>query len=133
MAWLYNALGTLLSWFSTAMGGSYALALVLYALVFKILFLPFSIKQQKNQIAMAKLTPKIAVIRAKYKGRNDQATMQKQTKSRFLRLKRMATFSHIGLTKTAKITAKRGEIIVYEYTLTVVDSGYIARGQVSLY
>ena len=78
MAWLYNALGTLLSWFSTAMGGSYALALVLYALVFKILFLPFSIKQQKNQIAMAKLTPKIAVIRAKYKGRNDQATMQKQ-------------------------------------------------------
>ena len=78
MAWLYNALGTLLSWFSTAMGGSYALALVLYALVFKILFLPFSIKQQKNQIAMAKLTPKIAVIKAKYKGRNDQATMQKQ-------------------------------------------------------
>ena len=78
LTWLYNALGTMLSWFSTIMGGSYALGLVLYALLFKILFMPFSIKQQKNQIAMAKLTPKIALIRAKYKGRNDQATMQKQ-------------------------------------------------------
>ena len=75
--WLYKALGTLLGWFSTAMGGSYALGLLLYALVFKILFLPFTIKQQKNQIAMAKLTPKVAVIRAKYKGRVDRISQQK--------------------------------------------------------
>lgn len=58
--------------------GAYALALLLYALVFKIILLPFSIKQQKNQIALAKLTPKIELIKAKYKGRNDQPTMQKQ-------------------------------------------------------
>ena len=45
---------------------------------FKILFLPFSIKQQKNQIKMAELTPKIELIKAKYKGRTDQVTMQKQ-------------------------------------------------------
>jgi YidC/Oxa1 family membrane protein insertase len=75
--WLYNLLGTLLYWFSSITGGSYALALLLYALVFKILFLPFSIKQQKNQIKMAKLTPKIELIKAKYKGRTDRPTTQK--------------------------------------------------------
>ena len=67
----------MLGWFSSITGGSYALGLLLYALVFKILFLPFSIKQQKNQVAMAKLTPKIALIRAKYKGRYDRVTQQK--------------------------------------------------------
>ena len=67
----------MLSFFESIVGG-YAFALLLYALVFKIVFLPFSIKQQKNQIAMAKLAPKIELIKAKYKGRNDQPTMQKQ-------------------------------------------------------
>ena len=75
--WLYRLLGSMLSFFESFTGG-YALALLLYALVFKIIFLPFSIKQQKNQIAMAKLTPKIELIKAKYKGRTDQPTMQKQ-------------------------------------------------------
>ena len=75
--WLYKLLGTMLSWFSS-ITGSYALALLLYALVFKIVFLFFAVKQQKNQIKMAKLAPKIEIIRAKYKGRNDQVTMRKQ-------------------------------------------------------
>ena len=75
--WLYRFLGSMLSFFESVVGG-YAFALLLYALVFKIVFLPFSIKQQKNQIAMATLAPKIELIKAKYKGRNDQPTMQKQ-------------------------------------------------------
>ena len=75
--WLYRFLGSMLSFFESFTGG-YAFALLLYALVFKIVFLPFSIKQQKNQIAMAKLAPKIELIKAKYKGRTDQPTMQKQ-------------------------------------------------------
>lgn len=75
--WLYELIGAMLSWFSSLFGGSYALALLLYALLFKLLFLPFSIKQQKNQIKMAKLAPKIELIKAKYKGRTDQPTMQK--------------------------------------------------------
>ena len=75
--WLYRFLGSMLSFFESFTGG-YAFALLLYALVFKIVFLPFSIKQQKNQIAMAKLAPKIELIKAKYKGRNDQPTLQKQ-------------------------------------------------------
>ena len=64
--------------FFDSITGSYALALLFYALIFKIVFLPFSIKQQRNQIKLASLTPKIALIRAKYKGRHDQRTMQKQ-------------------------------------------------------
>ena len=75
--WLKIFLGSMLSFFESLTGG-YAFALLLYALVFKIVFIPFSIKQQKNQIAMAKLAPKIELIKAKYKGRNDQPTMQKQ-------------------------------------------------------
>ena len=75
--WLYSALGTLMYWFASVMGNSYALALILYALVFKLVFLPFAIKQQKNQIKMANLTPKIELIKAKYRGRNDRVTMQK--------------------------------------------------------
>ena len=67
----------MLSWFSNIFGGSYALGLLIYALLFKILFLPFSIKQQKNQIKMAKLQPQIELIKAKYRGRTDQPTMQK--------------------------------------------------------
>ena len=75
--WLYRALGAMLSFFDS-ITASYAIALIFYALIFKIVFLPFSIKQQKNQIKMAKLTPKIELIRAKYRGRTDQVTMQKQ-------------------------------------------------------
>ena len=76
-AWLYRLLGSMLAFFSS-ITGSYLIALLFYALIFKIVFLPFSIKQQKNQIAMAKLTPKIEAIKAKYKGRTDQPTLQKQ-------------------------------------------------------
>ena len=76
--WLYELIGTMLSWFSSLFNGYYVFGLLLYALFFKILFLPFSIKQQKNQIKMAQLTPKIELIKAKYRGRTDQVTMQKQ-------------------------------------------------------
>lgn len=75
--WLYRLFGTILSFFND-ITGHYALALILYALVFKILFLPFSIKTQKNQIAMAKLRPKMAKIEKKYAGRTDRATLQKK-------------------------------------------------------
>ena len=77
-SWLYEFLGSMLKFFSDITGGSYAIALLLYALVFKIVFLPFTIKQQKNQIKLAKLTPKIQLIKAKYKGRTDQKTLQQQ-------------------------------------------------------
>ncbi len=57
--------------------GSYALTLLLFTLLFKLVLLPLGIKQQKNQIKMAALRPKEAVIRKKYAGRTDRATQQK--------------------------------------------------------
>lgn len=57
--------------------GSYALTLLLFTLVVKLVFVPLGIKQQKNQIKMAALRPKEEVIKKKYAGRTDQATRQK--------------------------------------------------------
>lgn len=57
--------------------GNYALTLLLFTILFKLVLLPLGIKQQKNQIKMAALRPKEEVIRKKYAGRTDQATMQK--------------------------------------------------------
>ena len=54
----------MLAWFES-WTGSYALALLFYALIFKIIFLPFAVKQQKNQIKMAKLAPQLETIKAK--------------------------------------------------------------------
>ena len=76
--WLYEFLGSMLYGFSSLFGGKYVFGLLIYALIFKILFLPFSVKQQKNQIKMAALAPKIELIKAKYRGRTDQPTLQKQ-------------------------------------------------------
>lgn len=56
---------------------NYAVALLLFALVMQIVFLPFGIKQQKNSVKQAKLQPKIMAIRKKYAGRNDKVTQQK--------------------------------------------------------
>lgn len=78
LAPVYEFIGSMLYWFSSIFDGHYVFGLLIYALLFKLLFLPFSIKQQKNQIKMATLTPKIELIKAKYKGRTDQVTMQKQ-------------------------------------------------------
>lgn len=56
---------------------NYLLTLFLFAVIMKVLLLPFGIKQQKNSIKQAKLRPKETAIRNKYKGRNDKATQQK--------------------------------------------------------
>lgn len=47
---------------------NYGIALILYALITKIVLLPFSIKQQKNQIAMLKLKPYQDELMKKYGG-----------------------------------------------------------------
>ncbi len=57
--------------------GNYILALLLFALVAKLIFLPLDIKQQKNSIKQASMRPKELAIRNKYKGRTDRATQMK--------------------------------------------------------
>ncbi len=56
---------------------NYGVALLLFALLFKLILLPTGIKQQKNQILQAKLRPKEMAIRKKYKNTTDRVIMQK--------------------------------------------------------
>ncbi len=56
---------------------NYALALLLFAIFVKLLLFPFGIKQQKNSVKQAALTPKTEAIRKKYAGRTDAPTQQK--------------------------------------------------------
>ena len=58
--------------------GHYLLALLLFAVLIKIVLIPFGISQQKRSVKNAKLRPKIALIEKKYAGRTDQRTMQKK-------------------------------------------------------
>ena len=75
---LLTFIGKILNWITTYLGfGSYVVGICLFAIVIEILMLPFAIKQQKNSIKQAKLRPKEMAIKNKYKGRNDQPTMQK--------------------------------------------------------
>ena len=73
-------IGIFLSWITKIMpANSYILTLLVFAIILEILFIPFSVKQQKNSIRQARLRPKEMAIRKKYAGRNDQVTQQKVT------------------------------------------------------
>ncbi len=57
---------------------NYLAALAVFTLILQvILCIAFGIKQQKNSVKQAQLAPKVAAIRKKYAGRNDQQTMMK--------------------------------------------------------
>lgn len=74
--WFYKFLGMILSFFN-GLTGNYLVAVIIFALLFKIVLFPFSIKQQKNSIKQASLRPKEMAIRKKYKGREDQESKNK--------------------------------------------------------
>ena len=75
---ILSGIGVALRWLTnTLCFGSYLGGICLFAVIIEILMLPFAIKQQKNSIRQAKLRPKEMAIKNKYKGRNDQPTMQK--------------------------------------------------------
>ena len=74
---MYKFFGNILNLFNS-WTGNYMLALLLFAVMVKIITIPFSIMQQKNQIKGAKLRPKMLLIEKKYAGRNDQVTLKKK-------------------------------------------------------
>ena len=75
---LLSGVGVVLRWITNTLGfGNYLIGICIFAILIEILMLPFGIKQQKNSIRQANLRPKEMAIRNKYKGRNDQVTMQK--------------------------------------------------------
>ncbi len=55
-----------------------ALCIIIFTFVIKMLMLPLTIKQQKGSRLSAKMNPEIQKVQAKYKGKKDQASMQKQ-------------------------------------------------------
>ncbi len=73
---ILKAIGTFFAWIDS-WAGNYLLVLLIIAVLFELLLLPFGIKQQKNSIKQARLRPKEMAIRKKYAGRNDKATQQK--------------------------------------------------------
>ena len=80
--WLYKGIGAMLGWFND-ITGSYALALLLYAFVFKIVFVFFSIKQQKSTVRMKLIQPKIIEIQTKYA--NNREKMQQELENLYAR------------------------------------------------
>ena len=64
--------------FAYSLTNNYLISILLFSLVMEIILSPIQIKQQKNQIAQAKLQPKVRAITKKYDGRKDNASMQKK-------------------------------------------------------
>ena len=65
LEWISIPLGFVMEFCSKLCGGQYILALLLFALLIKLILFPFGIKGQKNQIKQAKLRPKEMAIRNK--------------------------------------------------------------------
>lgn len=80
MKFINQAIGSVLAFFDSIFG-SYLLAIIVFAVIVKLILLPLSIKQQKNMQKQAALRPKEMAIRKKYKGQeqNRDAMMRMQT------------------------------------------------------
>lgn len=63
---------------SYKMTGNYVFALLVFALIIKLVLLPFGIMQHKNSLKQASLRPREAAIIKKYAGRTDRVTQQKK-------------------------------------------------------
>lgn len=74
--WILGLCGQLLAFFNS-ITGSYMIAILLFAILAKIVLFPLSIKQQKSSIKQAMLRPKEMAIRKKYNGRTDQVSKNK--------------------------------------------------------
>ncbi len=70
--------GYVMQFFNWLCGGHYLLSLLLFAIAVKLVTLPLSINQQKSQIKMAQLRPKMMLIEKKYAGSNSQAAQRKK-------------------------------------------------------
>ena len=57
---------------------SYGVALILFTILMKIVFLPFAIKGKKSTIAIQRLTPKLKELEAKYKNDKDKYNLEMQ-------------------------------------------------------
>ena len=93
-AMIQLAAGSVLSWFTAIVGGNYVLGLLIFAVIFELITLPVAIKQQKNSIKQASLSPKEKAIRKKYAGRDDQQPSRKWLPRYRKCIRRKATTPH---------------------------------------
>lgn len=91
---IYQFCGSIIRFFYD-LTGNYTVGLFFFTLIMQLVLLPLGIKQQKNSVKQAKLAPKIAAIRKKYAGRNDQAT-QKKVQEETLDLYQKENFNPAG-------------------------------------
>jgi len=74
---------------------NYAIALLLFAIIIKVILFPLGIKQQKNSVKQASMKPKEMAIRARYAGRTDKATQQK-VQEEVMKLYQQENFNPMG-------------------------------------
>ena len=70
------------------------IAIILFTLIIYILMLPLQIKQQKFSKMNSVMTPELNKIRDKYKGKNDQASMEK------MNVETQAVYAKYGVSPT---------------------------------
>ena len=74
---IFIGIGAVLKFFSDLAGGNFLVGLIVFAVLIKLILIPFGIKQQSNSIKQSRYKPREMAIRRKYAGRNDKATQQK--------------------------------------------------------
>ncbi len=95
MSFIYKAIGAVLSFFDSIFG-SYLLAIMIFALIVKLLMLPLGIKQQKNMQKQATLRPKEMAIKKKYKGREQDREAMMQMQQEIQEMYRANNFNQFG-------------------------------------
>lgn len=75
MGKVYNLLFELLH--SNTSAGSLGLAIIIFALIVKLILFPLMVKQQKSSFKMQALQPELMKIRKKYEGKTDQMSQQR--------------------------------------------------------
>ena len=95
MSYIFRGIGAVLAFFNSFLG-SYLLAVLLFALVVKVLMFPFGIKSQKNSVKQASLRPKEMAIRKKYVGRESDREAQNQMNMEIQNMYRANNFNQFA-------------------------------------
>lgn len=73
--WIYSVFGAVMRAFNS-LTGNYILALLLFALVVKLVFLPLAVWQRRRTVQMQNLRPAVEAIAQKYAGKTDQKALE---------------------------------------------------------
>ena len=77
MSFLYKIFGQFLFWLYESIG-SYGLAVVIFAVLAKLVLIPFTVKQMKSMKIMKELQPEIEKIQKKYADNKEKMNMEMQ-------------------------------------------------------